>query len=217
MSNPEYQATTNWDEMALVRPISTPINWDDLALVRPISPTSNPVIAAGGSFELVSAGPLFGTKLTLVEGQGFVIDKVGIALEGVENIEGSILPDSALIQNLLVKLESKDLSSFVVEKSGAIGLDAKIASIADLIGGPYNIVGVEAPDTSGAYGTILLSGPDGNWEITILQPVALDGGEVSLTATEHSIDNLEGYGNYLTGIESAIIPIGFNGIEFDLL
>lgn len=232
MSNPEYQATINWDDMALVRPISAPVscddmalvrpisasvNWDDLALVRPISPTSNPVIAAGGSFELGSSGSLVGTRLTLVEGQGFVIDKVGIKLEGVENIEGSIAPDSALIQNLLVKLESRDLNSFVVEKSGTIGIEAGIATIADLTDGQYNIVGVEGLDTSGAYGTILLSGPDGNWEITILQSIALEGGEVSIAATEHAIDNLEGSGNCLTGVEAAIIPVGFNGLEFALL
>ncbi|WP_137176134.1 hypothetical protein [Massilia sp. HP4] len=217
MSNPEYQATTNWDDMALVRPISAPVNWDDLALVRPISPTSNPVIAAGGSFELVAAGSLFGTKLTLVEGQGLVIDRVGIALEGVENVQGSNAPDAVLLQNLLTRLESKNFNSIIVEKTGAIGLEAGTASITDLSSGPYNIVGVEDLDTSGAYGTILLSGADGNWEITILQPVALEGGEVSITATEHSIDNLQGYGNYLTGVESPIIPIGFNGVEFALL
>jgi hypothetical protein len=247
MSNPEYQATfnwddmalvrpisapinwddmalvrpisapVNWDDMALVRPISAPVNWDDLALVRPISPTSNPVIAAGESFELGSAGSLFGAKLTFVEGQGFVIDKAGAAPEGVENTEGAIPTDSPLIQNLLARLGSRDLSSFVVEKSGAIGLDAGIASIDDLASGPYHIVGVEGLDMSGAYGTILLSGPDGNWEITILQQAAFERGEVSITATEHGADHPEAYVNDPAGIESAIIPVGFNGLEFALL
>jgi len=217
MSNQDYQATTNWDNMALVRPISAPIDWDGLALVRPISPTSNPVIAAGESFEVGSAGALFGTKLTLVEGEGFVIERPGTALEGAVIVEGSIPADSVLIQNLLTRLEAKDLNGLVVEKTGATGFEAGIASITDLTSGPYNIIGVEDLDASGVYGTILLSGPDGNWEITIPQPVAIEAAEVSFTATEDGIDGLEGYGNYLDGVEMTIIPVGVNGVEFALL
>lgn len=63
MSSAEIQTMINWDEMALVRPISAPgdVNWDEMALVRPIS--------APGSIDIT-----FGTELTLPE--GFVINKL---------------------------------------------------------------------------------------------------------------------------------------------
>lgn len=236
MANVEYQATINWDDMALVRPISAPvtpstasgtgieltsnpafpatINWDDLALVRPISASSSPLFTAGVSVALEAAGVQFGTKLVLVEGQGFVINRGGV-LEGGTIVEGSIAADSTPLKDLLIKLgEARDLKIFAIDKSGAIGPDIGIASVSDLPSGPYQIIGIQGGlDTSEGFGTILLSSPDGEWEAIVIQNGTLAGGGASMFAAEGAPGALVGYGDYLTGVESAIVPVGFNSLE----
>lgn len=209
MSHQEYQTTINWDDMALVRPISAPgipsitggtaialessaefpvtINWDELALVRPISATSSPFFAAGAGVALESAGVPFS-----------------------ENV---------LIKDLLIKLgEAKDLKIFAIERSGAIGSEIGIASIADLPDGPYQVIGIEGgPNTAEGSGTFLLSSPNGEWEAILIQSGVLAGGGASVTVAEGGPEAHAGYGTYLSGFDVEIIPVGFSGVEMALL
>jgi len=233
MSTPEFQTTVNWDE---------------LALVRPISPTSSPLTAGASEAHGMEGGP-FGTKLILTDAQQIVIDRLGIALEGAVIVDGSIPADSALIKDLLLKLgEAKELNIFAIENSGAIGIQIGTASATEAPSGiipeggilvlsegfgkllgfdigtasateaPSGIIPdrgtLELPD---GYGTILLAGPDGAWQAIHLQAGAFQGGEASITAVEGVVDGREGYGGYLSGVESEIIPVGFNGMEMFVL
>lgn len=155
--------------------------------MRPISATSSPLFTIGAGVAMETAGTPFA--------------------------------DNALIKDLLIKLgEAKDLKIFAIEKSGAIGADIGVASIADLPIGHYQVIDIQGgPDTSGGFGAILLSNPNGEWDAILIQTGALEGGGASVTAAAAVEIAPEAHAGYGSGVELEIIPVGFSGEPMVLL